>query len=326
MKSYHDIASDGGSQVAEQVEDLAHRTRERLAGVRHVVAVMSGKGGVGKSTLTVNLAAALAQRGQAVGIVDGDINGPSIGRMAGVQGTRLQHSDSAVMPAVASAERLRPPNRGDSSEPESSTAARFEAATVAPDTGIKVMSMDLFLPAETDPILWDAPTQRDAYAWRGLMEAGALREFISDTLWGTLDTLLVDLPPGSDRLPNLADVLPKLSGVVVVTMPSALSLGVVGRSIRMARGLLDTPILGIVENMSGYVCPKCGQLDELFPAGDVERLASDLDVSILSSIPFDPLIGVCADQGRFYVAEYPDRPAAASIRSLAGQLTSLLDA
>lgn len=295
MKSYYDIATDGGSNVIDQVEELAQRTRERLTGVRHVVAVMSGKGGVGKSTFTVNLAAALALDGHAVAIVDADINGPSIGRMAGVRGQSLRQGTAGVIPAVASA------------------------------VPIKVMSMDLFLKAETAPVLWDAPTQKDGYAWRGLMEAGALREFISDTEWGRLDFLLVDLPPGSDKLPNLTDVLPMLSGALVLTMPSAVSLGVVGRSIRMARELLETPILGIVENMSGYICPSCGHMDELFPSGGVERLAADLDVPILASIPFDPLIGICADEGRFYVSEHPERPAAVPIRTLAGRLVSLLD-
>lgn len=295
MKGYHDIATDGGSKVVDQVEALASRTRERLTDVRHVVAVMSGKGGVGKSTLTVNLAAALALEGHAVAIVDGDVNGPSIGRMAGVQGQPLRNGSDGIVPPVASS---------------------------AP---IKIMSMDLFLEAETSPVVWDAPTQKDGYAWRGLMEAGALREFISDTDWGVLDYLFVDLPPGSDKLPNLADVLPMLSGALVVTMPSAVSLGVVGRSIRMARELLETPILGIVENMSGYVCPVCGGQDELFPAGGLERLAADVDVQILASVPFDPLIGLCADEGRFYVTEHPGRPAALSIGTLAEHLVSLLD-
>lgn len=295
MKGYHDIATDGGSNVIEQVEELAQRTRERLAGVRHVMAVMSGKGGVGKSTLTVNLAASLARDGHAVGIVDGDINGPTIGRMTGVHGLPLQYGAGGI------------------------------EAPVARSVPVKVMSMDLFLEADTAPVLWDAPTQKDGYAWRGLMEAGALREFIADTVWGELDYLLVDLPPGSDRLPNLVDVLPTLSGAVVITMPSAVSLGVVGRSIRMARELLETRILGIIENMSGYVCPTCGQFDELFTAGDVERLSADLDTPILGSIPFDPLIGICADQGRFYVTEHPDRPAASFIRTLADRLVLLLD-
>lgn len=294
MRTYHDITRDGGSDIIGQVSDLADRTRSRMEGVAHVIAVMSGKGGVGKSSITVNLASALAESGS-VGIVDGDVNGPSIARMTGVRGRPLHRDSNSVHPVVTPGE-----------------------------TAVKVMSMDLFLETETSPVLWDAPTQKDGYAWRGLMEAGALREFIADTEWGELEYLLVDLPPGSDKLPNLADVLPMLSGAVVVTMPSAVSLGVVGRSIRMARALLDTPILGLIENMSGFVCPHCGRLDELFPAGEVERLAGELSLPILGSIPFDPLIGVCADEGRFYVSEHPDRPAAFAIRALADRLITML--
>ncbi len=294
MKTYHDITHDGGSDVVGQVTELANRTRDRLKGIGHVVAVMSGKGGVGKSSLTVNLAAALAERGP-VGIVDGDINGPSLGRMTGVKGQALRHGANSVRPVLT----------------------RGAAA-------VKVMSMDLFLDAETSPVLWDAPTQKDAYAWRGLMEAGAVRELISDTEWGELDVLLVDLPPGSDKLPTLADVLPHVSGAVVVTLPSAVSLGVVGRSIQMAHEYLDVPFLGLVENMSGYVCPHCGGVDDLFPVGGTERLARNLDVPFLGSIPFDPLLGACADEGRFYVTEHPNRPAALALRDLAEKLLARL--
>jgi ATP-binding protein involved in chromosome partitioning len=294
MQTYHDITHDGGSDISGQVRDLAIRMGRRLKGVDHVIAVMSGKGGVGKSSLTANLAAVLAENGS-VGIIDGDINGPSLGRMTGVHGRHLQRGLDSILPAMAGV-----------------------------DSKIKVMSMDLFLEAETAPVLWKAPTQRDGFAWRGLMEAGALREFISDTEWGELDYLFIDLPPGSDKLPNLADILPQLSGAVVVTLPAAVSLGVVGRSIRMARELLDTPILGLVENMSRHTCPSCGHIDQIFPAGGLEKLSTDLQVPILGSVPFDPLIGSCADEGKFYVSEYPDRPAAAAIHGIAEKLTTML--
>ena len=294
MQTYHDITHDGGSDISGQVRDLAIRMGRRLKGVDHVIAVMSGKGGVGKSSLTANLAAVLAENGS-VGIIDGDINGPSLGRMTGVHGRHLQRGLDSILPAMAGV-----------------------------DSKIKVMSMDLFLEAETAPVLWKAPTQRDGFAWRGLMEAGALREFISDTEWGELDYLFIDLPPGSDKLPNLADILPQLSGAVVVTLPAAVSLGVVGRSIRMARELLDTPILGLVENMSRHTCPSCGHIDQIFPAGGLEKLSTDLQVPILGSVPFDPLIGSCADEGKFYVSEYPDRPAAVAIHTIAEKLNTML--
>ena len=220
MKTWHDIATDGGSDVAGQVAVQTDRLAERLSDIRYIVAVMSGKGGVGKSTVAVNLAAALARNGARIGLVDGDINGPSLGRMTGVQA-------------------MTPPQRakGTVSPPETTL-------------GVRVMSMALFLHDETTPVAWDVPSQSGGAAWRGLREAGALRELITDTAWGALDMLLVDLPPGSDRLPTLADVTPRMDAVVVVTIPSAVALDAVGRSVRMIQEYLDVSSLGLVENMA----------------------------------------------------------------------------
>ncbi len=294
MKTYHDIASDGGSDVVGQVRDQAGRLAGRLSDVRRTVAVMSGKGGVGKSTVSVNLADALSRKGARVGIVDGDINGPSIARIAGVRRTPLRRRGSAVVPAET---------RG----------------------GVRVMSMDLFLEDETAPVVWDAPSQTDAAAWRGLREAGALRELIADTAWGALDLLVVDLPPGSERLPTLAGVMPRIDGALVVTIPSAVSMGVVGRSIRMTQEHLDVPSLALVENMCAHVCPHCGLEDDLFPSGSVEALARSLEVRLLARIPFDPAIARAADEGRCYLHDHAERPAAKAFTQLSNELLSLLD-
>lgn len=293
MKSYHDIASDGGSDVAGQLADQAERMRARMSDVRHVVAVMSGKGGVGKSTLAVNLAAALAEDGGAVGIVDGDINGPSIGRIAGADTYELTTSDVGIEPARGYA-------------------------------GLRIMSMSLFLAGETSPVVWDAPTQEKGFAWRGLREAGALRSLISDTNWGTLDYLVVDLPPGSEKLANLVDVLPQLSGALAVTIPSAVSAAAVGKSVRMARRHLHAGMIGLVENMATYLCPTCGETERLFPEGSTERLANELDIPIIGRVPFDPHLAVTSDAGRSYLASYADRPAAAAIRDLAHRVAQIL--
>jgi len=279
--------------VLGQISVQSERMRDGLAGIRHIVAVMSGKGGVGKSTVAINLAAAWARDGKAVGIVDGDINGPTIGRMAGVGRVRAGISGGRVVP---------PRTAG----------------------GVKVMTMDLFLNDDTAPVVWDAPTQNNGFAWRGLMEAGALRELVADTEWGALDYLVVDLPPGSDRLPNLADVVPRISGAVAVTVPSSVSLGIVGKSVRMARKYLETPILGLVENMAACVCPACGHEDELYPGGHVKKLAEELDLEILGHIPFDPLLAAAADEGRSYVDEHTDRPAARAIMDLAQRIHTLI--
>src|SRR5690606_37549612 len=173
---------------------------ERLSTIANVVAVMSGKGGVGKSTVTANLAAVLAQRGLSVGVLDADINGSSIARITGVLGSEIRQTENGVVPAVAT-------------------------------PGFKVMSVDLFLSADGEPVVWDAPTQRDAFRWRTMMEMAALREFLSDTEWGELDFLLIDLPPGSERLPNLAGLVPRLAGSIVVTIPSDVSQFVVQKAI-----------------------------------------------------------------------------------------------
>lgn len=295
MKTWRDIATDGGSDVAGQVAEQADRLAERLRGVRHIVAVMSGKGGVGKSTVTVNLAAALIRAGGRVGIVDGDINGPSLARMTG-----------ARAPA--------------SSSPAEGTAA-------APETiwGARVMSMAFFLRDETTPVAWDAPSQSGGAAWRGLREAAALRELISDVEWGELDMLLVDLPPGSDRFPTLADVAPRIDAVVAVTIPSAVSLEVVGRSVRLIQEHFDAPSMGLVENMASRACPHCGEEDPLYPVGRTEPLANALGVPVLARIPFDPALGAAADRGQSYIREYPDRPAARAFAELADRLQLLLE-
>ena len=237
MKTWHDIATDGGSDVAGQVAVQTDRLAERLSDIRYIVAVMSGKGGVGKSTVAVNLAAALARNGARIGLVDGDINGPSLGRMTGVQ-------------AMALSQRTK----GTVSPPETTL-------------GVRVMSMALFLHDETTPVAWDAPSQSGGTAWRGLREAGALRELITDTAWGALDMLLVDLPPGSDRLPTLADVTPRIDAVVVVTIPSVVALDAVGRSVRMIQEHLDVSSMGLVENMASHTCPHCGQGRSAVSAG-----------------------------------------------------------
>lgn len=291
MKSYHEITGDGGSSVAKQVAEQKSKLKVRMASVDHVVAVMSGKGGVGKSTVAVNLAGAMAKDGHSVGIVDADINGPSVTKMMGIGTQRVVPGNDGVQPA-----------RGP--------------------LGIKVMSMDLFLPADESPVVWEAPTQEDAYTWRGTVEAGAVREFLADTHWGTLDVLLVDLPPGTDRLPTLVDLLPELSGTVVITIPSAVSQHVVSKSIEMAREWLDTSIIGLVENMVSYVCPHCGEEGSLFPPG--EERGPELGVSSIGGIPFDPRVASAADEGKLFVRHYETLPAGQAMMRISSEVQKFL--
>ena len=289
MKTYNDLPSDGGSDIVGQVTRQVNRTQKRLESVRHTVAIMSGKGGVGKSSITANLASALALRGNRVGVLDADINGPSIAKMIGVRGVKVDYGADGVIPAIS-------------------------------PLGVRVMSMDLFLKDDETPVLWDAQTQKDAFTWRGTMEMTALREFLSDTEWGALDYLLIDLPPGADRLPNLVDLLPTLGGTVVVTIPSGVSQLVVKKSLTMAKNLLNTPLIGLVENMAAYVCANCGKTEDLFPAGDTEEMARQFDVPLLGKIPFDPRISSAGDDGIAFIEKYRGAAASKSLTTIAAKI------
>jgi ATP-binding protein involved in chromosome partitioning len=285
MKGYREIAGDGGSNIVEQVVAQQARLTARMAAIRASVAVVSGKGGVGKSSVTANLAGALAGRGLAVGVLDADLNGPSMGKMLGVRGQTLRVEADGVRPAVSA-------------------------------EGIRVLSMDLLLPGDDTPVVWDAPTQAEAHTWRGTMEGTALREFLADTAWGPLDVLLIDLPPGADRLPTLLDLLPGLTGAIVVTIPSAVSHLVVRRAMTLAceRG---ARLLGLVENMAGYVCPTCGTVGPLFEGPGGEATAAQHGLPFLGRVPFDSRLAAAADRGRPFVFDHADTPAGRALAAVA---------
>ena len=264
MKRYRDIVGDGGSDIVAQVEAQAQALRRRLGDVRAIVAVVSGKGGVGKSSVTAALAALFAASRWSVGVLDADLNGPSMAKMLGVRGRPLAVTPEGVEPAVSS-------------------------------LGVRTMSMDLLLPSDAAPLSWEAPTQAEAHTWRGTMEANALREFLADTAWGRLDLLLVDLPPGVERLATLAGLV-TLTGAVVVTIPSEVSHLVVKRSVTAARAA-GVPLLGLVENMAGYACPDCGAVNPLFSGLGGRSLAEELAIPFLGHVPFDPRLAAACDRG-----------------------------
>jgi ATP-binding protein involved in chromosome partitioning len=269
-KSYKDLAGDGGSNVAGQVTEQLARLQTRMQYIRNKVAVVSGKGGVGKSAITVNLATAVAMQGATVGILDADLNGPSIAKMTGVRGQRPVITAEGVQPVQGPAE-------------------------------MRIMSMDLLLSHDETPVTWQATTPTDAYVWRSSMEGTALREFLSDTIWGALDCLFLDLPPGTDRIATLADILPGLTGVILVTLPSEVSHLVVRKSLALARNL-KIPMLGLIENMVGYDCQSCQTIGELFQPGQGPRLARDFGIRFLGALPFDPRLARSGDSGIPFVA------------------------
>lgn len=280
------------SNVLAQVIAQRERVAVRLAQIKRVVAVMSGKGGVGKSALTANLAAALAMQGRAVGVLDADINGASAATMLGARGQKLEITPDGVRSAIGV---------GD----------------------VRVMSMDLFLPDDDTPVRWQHPggLAADAFVWRGSLEANVLREFLSDTEWGELDYLLLDLAPGADRFETVARLVPRLAdastgGVVIVTIPSRVSQLVVRRALAAAREA-GAHLIGLVENMSGYVGDTGEVTAELFPNGRGAAFATEIGVPYLGSVPFDPQFARATDAGRPFVLEHAGTAVGRAILSIA---------
>ena len=231
MKRYHDIVGDGGSRVLEQVAEQRTRITDGLAGVRHLVAVGSGKGGVGKSTLTFHLAGALRARGLRIAILDADFNGPSQARMAGVQGALfVPGSHKVALPRTRN--------------------------------GIGVFSMGSLIP-ESEALEFESAAQGESHTWRATREFALLGEILGAFEWGALDLLMFDLPPGAERTVQYADFLGPRTSFLLVTIPSEVARGVVARSVAaLSKG--PNRLLGYVENMSGYYCRDCNAIKPLF--------------------------------------------------------------
>ncbi len=284
IRTYSEVSHDTGSGILEQVEAQGARLARRLADIERLVVVASGKGGVGKSLVAANLAAALARRGLAVGAADADLNGPSLGRMLAVAGAKLRVGEDGVVP-VPGAE------------------------------GVRVMSMDLLLASDDAPLRWREPDAA-GFAWQSVLEAGAVREFLSDTDWGALDALIVDLPPGTDKLQRLLQLVPDPSVVLLVTTPTEIARFVVGKSIGVVREAWVRRF-GLVANMAGHVCEHCGRPTSLFDPEPAVRMAEDSGVPLWATVPFHPDIAAHTDAGRPIVAAEPDSPAARAFEELA---------
>jgi ATP-binding protein involved in chromosome partitioning len=265
----------------QQLSEDQQKLKDRMGKIKHKIAIISGKGGVGKSTVTVNLAAAFAQAGFKVGVLDADIHGPSVPKLLGLEGQRVKTGPPGAFP-------------------------------VDGPLGMEVMSIDFFLPEQ-------APT-----IWRGPLKMRAIKQFLSDIVWGELDFLFIDLPPGTGDEPlSIAQLLPDLDGVVIVTMPSQLSSLVVKKAITFAERL-NMKIIGIVENMSGFVCPHCGVKTEIFQSGGGKTMAQEAGVPFLGSIPIDPKIGVDSDKGSPFVVADKDSAAAKAFMEIFKKVQSCL--
>ena len=295
MKSYHDIVGDGGSRVLEQVAEQRTRITDGLAGVRHLVAVGSGKGGVGKSTLTLHLAGALRAMGLRIAILDADFNGPSQARMAGVQGA------------------LFVPGRDKVALPRASN-------------GIGVFSMGSVIP-ESEALEFESTAHGESHTWRATREFALLSEILGAVEWGTLDVLMFDLPPGAERTVQYADFLGSRTSFVLVTIPSEVARGVVARSVA-ALSKTSNRVLGYVENMSGYYCRDCNAIKPLFaspePLDSAQDRPSGLGIPCLGTVPFDPELARYCDSG-IPLAELPDTPVGRALDHVAKQLLNSLE-
>ncbi len=252
-RTYREVKGDDESGLLSQVTEQRARVARRLASVDRVVAVMSGKGGVGKSHVTARLAAGAANRAKAIGVLDADLRSPTVARLLEAKGP-LAVTEDGVEPAVG---------RG----------------------GVRVVSTDLLL-EEGRPLAWREPAS-ERFVWRGVKEAGALREFLSDMVWGRLDVLFVDLPPGADGVVDLKELVPDLTGALIVTIPSEESRRSVARTMRAASDA-GIPLLGVVENMSGYQCPGCAGTKPLFAGNAGADLAEAFAVPLIGRLPFVP--------------------------------------
>lgn len=258
---------DGMMNKQKSPQEQKELIGKRLAKIKNKIMVMSGKGGVGKTTVAVNLAFALQMNGFNVGILDADIHGPNVPKMLGIEDTKLDASPEAILPAEI------PMGAG---------------------RALKVMSLAFFLEKDS-PVIW-----------RGPLKMGALQQFLSEVEWGDLDYLIMDLPPGTGDEPlSIAQLIPDISGSIIVTTPQDVALMDSRRAVNFSKKL-NIPIIGVIENMAGFKCPHCGKEINLFKIGGGEKAAKELHIPFLGRIPIDPKVVETGDSGKPFVLKYAD--------------------
>ena len=277
-----DACSSKQQRPDESEQEFAERQAltQRMCQIGYKLVVLSGKGGVGKSTVSANLAAALSLAGKAVGLLDVDVHGPSIPKLMGLDGSRLSMHESEIVP--------------------------LEIGT------LKVMSIGFLLQSDRAPVIW-----------RGPMKYNVIRQFLKDVGWGPLDYLVVDSPPGTGDEPlSVAQLIGLPAGAIIVTTPQDLAIADVRRSVSFCEKV-SLPVVGIIENMSGMVCPHCGGRVDLFKSGGGELLAKEMGVPFLGRVPIDPQIVECGDSGVPYIHRFAESEAA---KAFGGIVDRILDA
>ncbi len=250
----------------------------RLNKIKHRLVVMSGKGGVGKSTVAVSLAVSLARKGNKVGLLDADIHGPNLPKMLGLDNQRLQAGEGGIIPQEVM-------------------------------ENLHVVSMAFLLENPDSPVVW-----------RGPLKHTVIRQFVADVQWDELDYLIVDLPPGTGDEPlSVAQVIKPLDGSIIVTTPQDVALLDSRKSVVFSRQI-EVPVVGVVENMSGFCCPHCGERIDLFKQGGGEKAAAELKVPFLGAVPLDPQIVIQGDAGKPFVTAFPESPAAEAFAAIVEKL------
>lgn len=291
IEHFHvDLSCDGQCEACEKFYDcdspkktVAYerrrigRAKKTMSGIKHIIAVLAGKGGVGKSLTSSNLATALAMKGRKVSILDQDFDGPCIPKMLGVLGKKLEIGSKGIIPVEA-------------------------------DHGIQVISTGSIL--KDDAVL----------TWFHQMRRNATEEFLAHVDYGKRDYLIIDLPPGtsSDSV-NIMTFIPNIAGAIVVTIPPVVSQIVARRATRLCQKA-KIKVFGIVENMSGFVCPSCGNVEDIMQTGGGEQLAKDTNVPFLGKIPLDPKLSESSDIGKPFVDAFPDSPASKAIVSIVDKI------
>lgn len=256
--------------------------KANVSAIKKKILVLSGKGGVGKSTVSTNLATGLAKKGYHVGLLDIDIHGPNIPNMLGLQGHSPLVTDMGLFPLKV-----------------------FD--------NLQVISIGFFLEEKDTPVVW-----------RGPLKHRMIEQFLSDVRWGELDYLVVDSPPGTgDEIISIVQLLDNVDGAVIVATPQEVALADVRRSIKFCKEA-SIPILGIVENMSGFVCPHCGNTVEIFKAGGAEKLAEEYKVPFLGKIPVDPQIVKAGDEGKPMMIYFPEAKPAQAFAQVVEKITEKL--